>query len=63
MCETPLEVKFMLRETEVRSRAFSQDVRAEDRAVATGFARMRALLAKWLARPLFGFGLFEKKAN
>lgn len=63
MCDTPLEVKFMLRETEARSRAFVRGVRTEDEALAGFGAKAWAKLGQWLAGQVWAFGKTEKKAS
>ncbi len=41
MCDTPLEVRFMLAETEGRARALAASVRDEDAAISGAWDRLR----------------------
>jgi hypothetical protein len=55
MCDTPLEIRYMLAGTEARARAFASEVRSEDAAMAGGLARLTRFLGRLsgsLARPL-----------
>jgi hypothetical protein len=54
MCDTPLEVRYMLADTEARARAFASEVRSEDAAMAGGLARLKRLLGR-LVKPLGGY--------
>jgi hypothetical protein len=61
MCDTPLEVKYMLADTEARAQAFAREVRSEDAAMAGGLVRLKRLLGR-LAKPLAGYGGITKQA-
>ncbi|MCU0789613.1 MAG: hypothetical protein MUE79_00975 [Nitratireductor sp.] len=46
MCETPLELRFMLAETEGRARALAKSARSEDAAVAGAWRRLVELAGR-----------------
>jgi hypothetical protein len=46
MCETPLETRYMLRETEARARSLARNSAAEDAALANVFARLTWMYGK-----------------
>jgi hypothetical protein len=46
MCDTPLEVKYMLADTEARARAFASEVRSEDAVMVGRLARLKRLLGR-----------------
>jgi hypothetical protein len=61
MCDTPLEVKYMLADTEARARALASEIRSEDAALAGGLARLKRLLGKF-TKPFGGYAGVTKQA-
>lgn len=49
MCETPLETRFMLAETEMRARALAGVSREAGTGIAAAFARAKNGIENWMA--------------
>ncbi len=63
MCETPLEVKFMMRETSARSIEFARAFRAKATVVNGAVGEAKTAGANWVASLAWLFGKTEKRAN